>query len=196
MFPRKRKILAQLLSNNSGSGGRSALLDGAPVALPLTHSAIPTRGSLTPSFTRTTTETGQKWDDNGYLNFTALAGEMIFKGARREYNQISNGGAYKSSGAFNSWTKSGSPTVTDGQASPTGSLTAGKVVLAAGEALYTVGANGTGRTGMVAAWLRGDAAGTIRLLASNSGAFVDCSLTTEWAQFSIPAFAMTNLDGL
>jgi hypothetical protein len=88
VFPRKRKILAQLLSNNSGSGGRSALLDGAPVALPLTHSAIPTRGSLTPSFTRATTETGQKWDDNGYLNFTALAGEIVFKGARRERNWI------------------------------------------------------------------------------------------------------------
>jgi hypothetical protein len=73
------------------------ILGGAEVSLPLTHSAIPTRGSVTPSFTRSlpfvdathvATETGQKWDDNGYLDFTALAGEMVFKGARREYNPL------------------------------------------------------------------------------------------------------------
>jgi hypothetical protein len=64
------------------------LFNSAAVELPLTHSAIPTRGSLTPTFTRATTETGQKWDDNGYLDFTALAGEIVFKGARRERNWI------------------------------------------------------------------------------------------------------------
>jgi hypothetical protein len=56
--------------------------------IPLTHSAIPTLGTAVPSFTRATTETGQKWDDNGYLDFTALAGEIVFKGARRERNLL------------------------------------------------------------------------------------------------------------
>ena len=60
------------------------LFNSASVSLPLTHTAIPTRGDITPSFTRATTATGQKWDEAGYLDFTALAGEIVFKGARRE----------------------------------------------------------------------------------------------------------------
>ena len=64
------------------------LFNSASVSLPLTHSLIPTRGSITPSFTRATTEIGQKWDEAGYLDFTALAGEMVFKGARRVRNWI------------------------------------------------------------------------------------------------------------
>ena len=64
------------------------ILGGAEVWLPITHTAVPQRGSITPTFTRATTATGQKWDEAGYLDFTALAGEMVFKGARREYNPL------------------------------------------------------------------------------------------------------------
>ena len=80
---RKRR----LMENNNGWPLRNQLFDGAPIALPLTHTVIG-RGGLTPSFTRATTETGQKWDEAGYLDFTALAGEMVFKGARRERNLL------------------------------------------------------------------------------------------------------------
>ena len=86
------------------------LFNSASVELPLTHSAIPTRGSITPSFTRATTETGQKWDDNGYLDFTALAGEIVFKGARRERNLLSNTG----------WLGGTSGTLGSGGVAPTG----------------------------------------------------------------------------
>ena len=172
------------------------LFNSASVSLPLTHTAVPTRGSITPTFVRATTETGQKWDEAGYLDFTALAGEIVFKGARREYNQLPNGGTYKSSGLFNNWTKFGAPVVTDGFAGPTGTLTAGRVVMDATEAIYTIGSNGAGRTGQIAVWLRGDVAGTIKLSAANSGASTTCNVTTEWAQYSVPAFAMTNADGI
>ena len=80
------------------------LFNSASVSLPLTHTAIPTRGSITPSFTRATTETGQKWDEAGYLDFTALAGEMVFKGARREYNQWTTSSVSLASGANKSLT--------------------------------------------------------------------------------------------
>jgi hypothetical protein len=80
------------------------LFNSAAVELPLTHTVIPTRGTLTPSFTRATTETGQKWDDNGYLNFTALAGEIVFKGARREYNQWTTSSITLASGGNKSLT--------------------------------------------------------------------------------------------
>lgn len=102
-----RKQLGYLgIGNRRGmNGGQSweqyiaALLSGAPVQIPLTHTAVPTRGSLTPSFTRATTETGQRWDESGYLDFTALAGEMVFKGARREYNQWTTSSVSLASGA-------------------------------------------------------------------------------------------------
>ena len=63
------------------------VFNAATLSLPLTHTVVPVRGTLTPSFTRATAETGQKWDESGYLDFTALSGEVVFKGARREYNQ-------------------------------------------------------------------------------------------------------------
>jgi len=83
-------MYSMLFGNNSG-GGANALLDGAPFYLELTHTAVPQRGSITPAFTRATTETGQRWDEAGYLDFTSLANEMVFKGARRERNLIQPG---------------------------------------------------------------------------------------------------------
>ena len=80
------------------------LFNSASVSLPLTHPAVPTRGSITPTFTRATTETGQKWDEAGYLDFTALAGEIVFKGARREYNQWTTSSVSLASGANKSLT--------------------------------------------------------------------------------------------
>ena len=96
---RKRR----LMENNNGWPLRNQLFDGAPIALPLTHTVIG-RGGLTPSFTRATTETGQKWDETGYLDFTALAGEMVFKGARREYNQWTTSSVSLANGANKSLT--------------------------------------------------------------------------------------------
>ena len=96
---RKRR----LMENNNGWPLRNQLFDGAPIALPLTHTVIG-RGGLTPSFTRATTETCQKWDETGYLDFTALAGEMVFKGARREYNQWTTSSVSLANGANKSLT--------------------------------------------------------------------------------------------
>ena len=102
--PVVRPICRGLLDvNNNGWPLRNQLFDGAPIALPLTHTVIG-RGGLTPSFTRATTETGQKWDETGYLDFTALAGEMVFKGARREYNQWTTSSVSLANGANKSLT--------------------------------------------------------------------------------------------
>jgi len=72
--------------------------------LPLTHTVVPTRGNITPSFTRATTETGQKYDSAGYLDFTALAGEVIFKGSLRIYNQWTTSSVTLASGGNKSLT--------------------------------------------------------------------------------------------
>ena len=48
------------------------LFNSASFSAPLTHTLVPERGTGSPSFTRATTETGQKWDEAGYLDFTAL----------------------------------------------------------------------------------------------------------------------------
>ena len=82
----RRKKLAAATNQVLGSVGPQALLDGSSVFLPLTHSLIPTRGSLTPTFTRATTSTWQ--NNDGYL-VTALAGEARFEGARRVRNLLS-----------------------------------------------------------------------------------------------------------
>jgi predicted RNA methylase len=62
------------------------ILGSAAFRADLTHSLVLDAGTGTPTFTRATTETGQRWDESGYLDFTALAGEIVFKGARRVYN--------------------------------------------------------------------------------------------------------------
>ena len=105
----KRRIQAMLFANNGGDL-RQQLLDSAPIYLPLTHTAVPARGSIVPSFTRATTATGQKWDEAGYLDFTALAGEIVWKGARRERNLLSNTG----------WLGGTSGTLGSGGVAPTG----------------------------------------------------------------------------
>ena len=95
-----RRIQAMLRANNNSGNLRQQLLDGSPLYLPLTHTAVPTRGSIVPSFIRATTETGQKWDEAGYLDFTALAGEMVFKGARRVRNLVAASSEDLTSGAW------------------------------------------------------------------------------------------------
>lgn len=104
-----------------------------PIAIPLTHTAVPTRGSITPSFTRATTETGQKWDEAGYLDFTALAGEIVFKGARRERNLLTFPEDFSNA----AWTKinggaGSAPTVTSGFTDPDGGTTAWRLQANAG----------------------------------------------------------------
>ena len=105
------------------------LFNSASVSLPLTHTAVPTRGSITPSFTRATAETGQKWDEAGYLDFTALAGEMVFKGARRCRNLQPT-----SSEPTSGWTAAGAtpPTVTYTTLDGTGAVCIAFPVVAAG----------------------------------------------------------------
>ncbi len=80
------------------------LFNSASFYAPLTHSLALERGTGSPTFTRASTATGQKWDEAGYLDFTALAGEVVFKGARREYNQWTTSSVSLASGANKSLT--------------------------------------------------------------------------------------------
>jgi hypothetical protein len=77
-------MYSMLFGNNSG-GGANALLDGAPFYLELTHTAVPARGTGSPSFTRASTAT---FTDNEGILRTAIAGEARFVGARRVRNLI------------------------------------------------------------------------------------------------------------
>jgi hypothetical protein len=54
-------MYSMLFGNNSG-GGANALLDGAPFYLELTHTAVPARGTGSPSFTRASTATFTDWE--------------------------------------------------------------------------------------------------------------------------------------
>ena len=122
------------------------ILGGAAFALPLTHTAVPTAGSIVPTFTRATTETGQRWDEAGYLDFTALTGEMVFKGARRVRNLVPTKSEDATADAYvsnaNSSATTAVVTLTTVNASfyfkastvlvPAGAAIAGKLLLSAG----------------------------------------------------------------
>ena len=105
------------------------ILEQASHFASLMSSAVPEKGGLVPSFTRATTETGQKWDDNGYLDFTALAGEMIFKGARRERNLVATTSEDFSNAA---WTKSVCSVTSTTESGPLGSTNATLITLGGG----------------------------------------------------------------
>ena len=94
------------------------------IFIPLTHTAVPTRGSIVPTFTRATTETGQRWDEAGYLDFTALAGEMVFKGARRVRNIFTFTQEFDNA----AWSKFRSSISANAITAPDGTLTADKLV--------------------------------------------------------------------
>lgn len=130
MFKRKRKLLAMLLSNNTGATKQQQLLDGAPFLAKLTHTAVPTRGSITTTFTRATTST---WPNNdGYL-VTGVAGEIGFVGARRVRNlltfteDLSNAAWTKINGGAGT-----APTITSGFTDPDGGSTAFRIQANAG----------------------------------------------------------------
>ena len=155
------------------------LFNGAAFALPLTHTAVPTRGGIVPTFTRATTETGQRWDEAGYLNFTALAGEIVFKGARRVRNILAVtstenmlGGGFSYSATVNSATSVS--------------------YLALGNQLYGNVGSGTPAIGTkfcVQVMLSGTPGNTINLYvmngAANSGAGTQITLTATPTVYSV-----------
>jgi hypothetical protein len=153
--------------------------------LPLTHSAIPTLGTATPSFTRATTETGQKWDDNGYLNFTALAGEIVFKGARRERNLAIVSSENFSLAAFD--------TVNGGN-----SGTIGQITFAGGAGTYIL-QNGpsvalqAGRTYVISAYItKGTKTGQLYLGSQSNAVYATITPTTTRTRHEILLTATTN----
>ena len=106
------------------------LFNSASVSLPLTHTAVPARGSIVPSFTRATTST---WKNNdGYL-VTGVAGEIGFVGARRVRNlltfteDLSNAAWTKINGGAGT-----APTITSGFTDPDGGSTAFRIQANAG----------------------------------------------------------------
>lgn len=84
----RSKVLAQLLSNNSGVPLAQYLRDGAPFYAPRTSSITQTRGSGTPTITRATTATVMGYAPaavlaDGQTLLTVASGELRFQGARR-----------------------------------------------------------------------------------------------------------------
>ena len=174
-----------------------SLFNSASVSLPLTHTAIPTRGSITPTFTRATTETGQKWDEAGYLDFTALAGEIVFKGARRERNHFAATEALDGA----SWAKSGATVTASAELDPDGETRAFRVQLNGGGLTY-VGqtlAFAIGSVTLPAFYVKSNTAGdqTFRLIA-DGGIFnsADFTATQEWQAFKLPVSATTQANDL
>jgi hypothetical protein len=77
-------MYSMLFGNNSG-GGANALLDGAPFYLELTHTAVPARGTGSPTFTRASTATFTDWE--GVLK-TVPSGCARFEGGRMVRNLV------------------------------------------------------------------------------------------------------------
>jgi hypothetical protein len=163
------------------------LLNGAAFALPLTHTAIPERGDITPSFTRATTATGQKWDEAGYLDFTALAGEVVFKGARREYNQWTTSSVSLASGANKSLTLAAG-TYQFSMGAGTGTAT----FSGTGGATGTLGASASGRVSVA----KTITAGTFVVTASvaDLADLQVCDLTGETDQTTIRPYVSVGVE--
>lgn len=81
----RRKVLAQLLSNNLGAPLAQYLRDGATFYAPRTSTITQSRGAGTPTETRATVATVT--NNDGYL-VTALSGELREEGARRVRNLL------------------------------------------------------------------------------------------------------------
>ena len=162
----------------------SVILNNSTFALPLTHTAAPTRGSITPTFTRATTETGQKYDEAGYLDFTALAGEMVFKGARRVANRFT-----KSENLTDAaWTKL-TTTVTAGQTDPNGGSTAFRLEIVVGGGIYqSFGASGEVCT---ESWYVKSNTGASQNIRFNVGGSTSANIavTTSWQRLQATATA-------
>ncbi len=130
--PVVRPICRGLLDvNNNGWPLRSQLLDGATIRLPLTHTAVPTRGSITPTFTRATTATFT--DFEGVLR-TVPAGCARFTGARMVQNLVNTTSEDFSNAAWAKLTAgAGSvPVITSGFTDPNGGSTAYRLQADAG----------------------------------------------------------------
>jgi hypothetical protein len=160
-------------------------------------SAVPEKGGLVPSITRATTETGQKWDEAGYLDFLALAGEMVFKGARRERNLLTFTEDFSNAAWLKSSAGAGSvPVVTsDQEANPiNGVAYADKVVFAAPGAgdLSMLQQSFTGATGneylgsfYVKAFAAGDVGKVILFRHAAGGSYTQVTLTAAYQRVSL-----------
>ena len=160
------------------------LFNSASVSLPLTHTAVPQRGSITPSFTRATTETGQKWDEAGYLDFTALAGEIVFKGARRERNLVSTTSEVFTNAA---WTKVSS-TVTAGFDDPDGGTGAYRLLSTGANAYLeqsiAAGTLPIANTAMMAWYIKSNTAASQTVKFGRNATITTKTVTTSWQRLS------------
>jgi len=169
------------------AGAITRLFNSAAFALPLTHTAVPTRGSIVPTFTRATTKTWQ--NNDGYL-VTGLAGEIGFPGARRVRNLLSATSAMSALPWAQAVTGASTVIATAGQSDPWGGTLATKLVFSASGA------------GEVIAWrqaisvtqanqhtssirIRADAPVTMYLRRGASSAFGALAVTTEWQDLEV-----------
>lgn len=180
----KRRIQAMLFANNGGDL-RQQLLDGSLVFLPLTHTAIPTRGDITPTFTRATTATFQ---DHEGVQRTAVAGEARFTGARRVRNLLpSTEGAFD---AGSGWTLLNGA-ITTGVEDPNGGSTAYTLTQSGAPSceLYptTPFVNSSTRSSL---WIRRrTGTGTISLYGGDSATNITSQVTSEWNRVTSNASA-------
>ncbi len=182
-----RRRLAMMYANNQGGSSRQSLLDGAPIRLPLTHSAIPTIGNLTPSFTRATT--GTVSDNEGILR-TAIAGEARFVGARRVRNWLSNASIPSEDFSNAAWAYDAGNTITANYAAaPDGTMTADRIQIAAGSLMRcnpSIGVVARSKTWLVTCYVRATSgSATFRYALSDNGVGTtyssDITVTDSWA---------------
>lgn len=98
------------------------LFNSASVSLPLTHTAVPTRGSITPTFVRASTATFRDWE--GVLR-TVPSGCARFEGARMVRNLLAGSSENLTNAA---WGNSSVSLVANAALSPRGDATASKVI--------------------------------------------------------------------
>lgn len=169
-------------------GGVADPLDTSTFFAPLTHSAILTRGTGNPTFTRATT--AYVTDFEGLMKQT-VSGEIRFSGARRVRNLLT------ATEAFASWTKQNGGTgslavITDNfGTAPDSTQTAARVYMDRGAGTTSSDysrtfqvASVTG-TGGPSAWIKSNTGSTqkLRFGAQIPGSLV-VDVTTSWQRFS------------
>ena len=162
---------------------------------PLTNTLVPTIGTGSPTFTRATTKTGQKYDSSGLLDFTALSGEAVFTGARRVQNLLSTTTEDFSNGA---WVKGSGgtgtvPVLTSGQTDPDGGTSAWRLQMDAGDGAapnYSLLRNNPNATGSLvpSIYAKSNTGSSQSLRLRNPGAGgpgANVTVTTAWTRLSV-----------
>ena len=166
-------------SHSAGAVGDEGLIFDLPLTVGLTPRIA--GGSATPTFTRATAAAVTDFEN---LIKTALSGEARFTGARRVRNLTPNSTTLSVAAG---WTRTGTPTITQGITDPNGGTTAITLTATgAGDEIYKALVD-TQIGPMVGAWYirRRTGTGAVKMyLSGNAPTTITTAITTSWQRIS------------